>query len=224
LAASGARGNAERVGSIASVPLELVFFALTLVGVAVLHRHATVVAVTGLLITVVYKLAVAGFAEGAGWGGLAAHFGREWVGPANLFMLLVGFALMASQFERSNLPEIIPGLLPGGWTAGLILLGIVFALSAVLDNIAAAVIGAVMARHCYRGGVRVGFVAAVVAAANAGGAGSRRWRCCGRSRARGLRSWWSRCRRRASSSGDRRSTATLRPACGPTGRGWPSWP
>jgi Na+/H+ antiporter NhaD/arsenite permease-like protein len=45
-------------------------------------------------------------------------------------------------------------------------------MSAFLDNIAAAVIGGVMARHVYHGKVSVGFLAAIVASANAGGAGS----------------------------------------------------
>ncbi|HZZ35273.1 MAG TPA: hypothetical protein VFE03_06075, partial [Caulobacteraceae bacterium] len=41
-----------------------------------------------------------------------------------------------------------------------------------LDNIAAAMIGGVMARHLYQGRVSIGFLASIVAAANAGGAGS----------------------------------------------------
>ena len=52
------------------------------------------------------------------------------------------------------------------------LLAIVFVMSAFLDNIAAAVLGGVMARHVYCGRVSVGFLAAIVASANAGGAGS----------------------------------------------------
>jgi Na+/H+ antiporter NhaD/arsenite permease-like protein len=48
----------------------------------------------------------------------------------------------------------------------------VFVLSAFLDNIAGALIGATVARHVFQGGVRVGYLAAIVAAANAGGAGS----------------------------------------------------
>jgi Na+/H+ antiporter NhaD/arsenite permease-like protein len=45
-------------------------------------------------------------------------------------------------------------------------------LSSFLDNIAAAVIGGVMAKHLYRGRVSIAFLASIVAAANAGGAGS----------------------------------------------------
>ena len=52
------------------------------------------------------------------------------------------------------------------------LLAIVFVLSAFLDNIAAALIGGAMAHTLFRGRVRVGYLAAIVAASNAGGSGS----------------------------------------------------
>ncbi len=51
------------------------------------------------------------------------------------------------------------------------LLALVFVLSGFLDNIAAAMIGATVARTVYRR-VHLGFLAAIVAASNAGGAGS----------------------------------------------------
>ena len=47
-----------------------------------------------------------------------------------------------------------------------------FVLSAFLDNIAAALIGGTMARVVFRNKVHIGYLAAVVAASNAGGAGS----------------------------------------------------
>jgi len=49
---------------------------------------------------------------------------------------------------------------------------VIAVLSTFLDNIAAAMIGGVMARQLYRGRVSVGYLAAIVAASNAGGAGS----------------------------------------------------
>ncbi len=147
------------------LPVEFVLFAAVLVGVAVLHKRPLAVTLTGLAAIVAYKLVFTRF-------DLPAHFAHEWVVLANLLLLLVGFALLSSHFERSNIPEAMPAILPDNWTGGLVLLGIVFALPAVLDNIAAAVIGGVMARHVYRGEVGVGFLAAIVAAANAGGAGS----------------------------------------------------
>ena len=48
----------------------------------------------------------------------------------------------------------------------------VFVLSSFLDNIAAALIGGTMARHVFRGKVHIGYLAAIVAASNAGGSGS----------------------------------------------------
>lgn len=150
------------------VPFEFVLFALVLIGVAVLHHRPLLVTLTGLAAVLGYKLAFTGF----GADELAAHFAHEWVILANLMLLLVGFGLLSNQFEQSQLPDAMPGLLPDNWTGGLALLGIVFVLSALLDNIAAAVIGGVMARHVYQGKVGIGFLAAMVAASNAGGAGS----------------------------------------------------
>lgn len=155
-----------------SIPVEFVLFALTLLGVAIFHSRALTVALTGLATTLVYKLFVTGFREGDGLAGLAIHLGHEWVVLVNLMLLLVGFAILAHHFEESRLPHAIPRFLPMGWTGGLALLGLVFVLSAFLDNIAAAVIGGVVARHVYRGKVSIGFLASIVAAANAGGAGS----------------------------------------------------
>src|SRR6185312_2863135 len=77
-----------------------------------------------------------------------------------------------NQFELSNAPEAIPGFLPRNWMGGLCLLALIFLLSTFLDNIAGAVVGGVVARHAYHGRVSVGFLAGIVAAANAGGAGS----------------------------------------------------
>ena len=52
------------------------------------------------------------------------------------------------------------------------LLVIIFVLSSFLDNIAAALIGGTIARHVFRGKVHIGYLAAIVAASNAGGSGS----------------------------------------------------
>ncbi len=162
----------ELLGPLATIPLEFVIFGLTLAGVAVFHHQTLLVALAGLATTLIYKLIVSGFAHGPGLGGLAAHFGHEGVTLANLLLLLLGFAVLANQFERSNLPEAMPRFLPDDWKGGLVLLAMVFLLSAFLDNIAAAIIGGVVARHVYHDRVSIGFLAAIVAAANAGGAGS----------------------------------------------------
>jgi Na+/H+ antiporter NhaD/arsenite permease-like protein len=152
--------------------MEFIVFGLTLLGVAVFHGRALGVALAGLAVTI--ALRIAGSANGAEAEAheIAVHFAAEWVTLANLLLLLLGFAVLSNQFERSNLPEAIPSWLPDGWLGGLALLAIVFCLSIFLDNIAGAIIGGVMARHVYRNGVAIGFQAAIVAAANAGGAGS----------------------------------------------------
>src|SRR5262245_41981021 len=66
----------------------------------------------------------------------------------------------------------MPALLPDDWKGGAVLLAIVFVLSSFLDNIAAAIIGGTVARHVFRGKVHIGYLAAIVAASNAGGSGS----------------------------------------------------
>ena len=78
---------------------------------------------------------------------------------ANLFLLLMGFAILSRHFENSRIPDEMPAFLPDGWQGGLALLAIVFVLSSFLDNIAAALIGGTMARHVFRGKVHIGYLA-----------------------------------------------------------------
>ncbi len=155
-----------------AVLADFLLFAATLAGIAIFHRHTFAIALTGLGAIIVKKLLGEGFSEGAGLPGLFAHFAHEWVLLANLFLLLVGFALLARHFETSRIPDWMPSALPDNWTGGFMLLVAIFVTSAFLDNIAAALIGATVARHVFRDRVRVGYLAAIVAASNAGGAGS----------------------------------------------------
>jgi len=158
--------------TLLGAPIEFCLFGLTLVGVAILHKRALTVALTGLAAILAYEALVSGFPTGRGLAALGEHALHEWVILTNLMLLLVGFEVLSNQFEQSALPDHLPGVLPDSWLGGLALLGIVFVLSAFLDNIAAAVIGGVMARHLYKGRVSIGFLASIVASANAGGAGS----------------------------------------------------
>jgi Na+/H+ antiporter NhaD/arsenite permease-like protein len=96
---------------------------------------------------------------------------HEWVILSNLFLLLMGFALLSRHFERSRIPDEMPAVLPDDWKGGFVLLVIVGVLSSFLDNIAAALIGGTMARHVFQK-VHIGYLAAIVAASNAGGSGS----------------------------------------------------
>jgi Na+/H+ antiporter NhaD/arsenite permease-like protein len=158
--------------ALLGAPVEFFLFGAMLVGVAIFHRRTLEIALAGLAAILAYQGFVSGFPTGFGLGALGRHLLHEWVILTNLMLLLVGFELLSNQFEKSALPDHLPGLLPDDWTGGLALLGIVFVMSAFLDNIAAAVIGGVMARHVYKGRVSIGFLASIVACANAGGAGS----------------------------------------------------
>jgi Na+/H+ antiporter NhaD/arsenite permease-like protein len=154
------------------IPIDFILFGLTLLGLMVFHRHTLALAVAGLAVIVTYKLLVTGFHTGAGITGLALHLQHEWVVLANLFLLLIGFAILSRYFEESGIPDVMPAILPDDWRGCLMLLAIVFVLSGFLDNIASALIGGTVARHVFRNRVHIGYLAAIVAAANAGGAGS----------------------------------------------------
>lgn len=157
---------------IAGIPVDFILFALTLLGVAVFHHHTLQVALTGLATIVIYKIAVTGFKTGAGIGGFLMHMQHEWVILANLLCLLMGFALLSRHFEESRIPAIMPNYLPDDWKGGLVLLVMIFVLSSFLDNIAAAIIGGTVAMTVFGGKVHIGYIAAIVAASNAGGSGS----------------------------------------------------
>jgi Na+/H+ antiporter NhaD/arsenite permease-like protein len=158
--------------SVAGVPLDFVLFALTLAGVALFHHHTLRVAVIGLVVITAYKLLFGNFAGVPGTAGLFALLGHEWVTVANLFGLLLGFALLSKHFEESKLPALLPRFLPDDWKGGFVMLILVFVLSSFLDNIAAAMIGGTMATVLFKGRLHIGYLAAIVAASNAGGSGS----------------------------------------------------
>ncbi|HEX5476985.1 MAG TPA: citrate transporter, partial [Burkholderiales bacterium] len=154
------------------VPIDFVLFALTLAGVALFHHHTLQVALSGLAVILIYKLAFTGFKTGPGFEGLALHLAHEWVILANLLGLLLGFALLSNHFEESKVPSVLPRFLPDDWKGGFVLLLMIFVLSSFLDNIAAALIGGTVAAGVFRRKVHIGYLAAIVAASNAGGSGS----------------------------------------------------
>jgi Na+/H+ antiporter NhaD/arsenite permease-like protein len=157
---------------LAGVPVDFILFGLTLLGVALFHNNTLQVALVGLAAITLYKLGFTGFKFGSGLPGLAGHMQHEWVILANLFLLLMGFALLSRHFERSRVPEEMPRFLPDDWKGAFVLLVVVAVISSFLDNIAAALIGGTMAQKVFRGKVHIGYLAAIVAASNAGGSGS----------------------------------------------------
>jgi Na+/H+ antiporter NhaD/arsenite permease-like protein len=154
------------------IPVDFILFGLTLLGVALFHHHTLAVSLTGLAAISIYKILLTGFKFGTGLSGFALHLQHEWVILANLFLLLMGFAILSRHFEMSRIPDGMPAFLPDDWKGAFALLAVVFVMSSFLDNIAAALIGGTMARHVFSGKVHIGYLAAIVAASNAGGSGS----------------------------------------------------
>jgi Na+/H+ antiporter NhaD/arsenite permease-like protein len=147
------------------IPVEFILFGLTLIGVALFHQRNFEIALAGLLVIVAYKLI---FTELD----LSTQLAHEWHLLLNLLGLLLGFAILAKYFEDSRFPDMLPHWLPNGWKGGFVLLILIALFSTFLDNIAAAVIGGVIAKKVYRGRVSISYLVAIVAASNAGGAGS----------------------------------------------------
>ncbi|MCC7396646.1 MAG: citrate transporter [Planctomycetes bacterium] len=145
--------------------LLFVLFAATLFGIARHHKFALQIALTGLAVVVVVRLGLTEFK-------LGEHLAHEMPILLNLGGLLLGFSLLADYFERSHLPEKLTVILPPGRIGAFLLLVLVAVLSAVLDNIAAALIGGAAAITLFKRKVHIGYLAAIVAASNAGGAGS----------------------------------------------------
>ena len=145
---------------------EFVLFALTLVGVALFHKHTMWVSLTGMILIIIYKLV---FNDPAEPFNLIQHLGQEGRTLINLLGLLFGFAILSKLFEESRLPDILPNFLASGWKGAFSLLLMITVLSSFLDNIAAALIGGTIALVVFRGKVHLGYVAAIVASSNAGG-------------------------------------------------------
>jgi Na+/H+ antiporter NhaD/arsenite permease-like protein len=171
-----------KVPSVGPVRVEFIIFGLILVGVALLHKQTFWVAVTGLTVLMIFK-----FVFDPGFHFMEHVFGQstmydqlmhknlrqgEWGIVLNLMGLLLGFAILAKIFEESGVPEILPKFLPDDWRGPFLLLVFVCVISSFLDNIAAALIGGAIAIVVFKNRVHIGYIAAIVAASNAGGSGS----------------------------------------------------
>jgi Na+/H+ antiporter NhaD/arsenite permease-like protein len=174
-----AGGNVPAIGP---VRLEFIIFGLILLGVALFHKKTFQVAVTGLIVLLSFKLIF-----DPGFHLIVHLFGEnpmgdqlmdkglrqgEWGIILNLLGLLLGFAILSKIFEESGVPDVLPRFLPDDWKGPFLLLVFVFVLSSFLDNIAAALIGGTIALVVFKKKVHIGYVAAIVAASNAGGSGS----------------------------------------------------
>ena len=171
-AANAAPADGVTLIKVGGIPVDFILFALTLLGVALFHGQTLYVALAGMFTISIYKIVFTGFKFGPGVSGWISHMGHEWVILTNLLCLLMGFALLSRHFEKSHVPAILPKYLPDDWKGAFVMLIMVFVLSSFLDNIAAALIGGAMAHQLFRAKVHIGYLAAIVAASNAGGSGS----------------------------------------------------
>ena len=177
--ASAASGT---VPSIGPIRLEFIIFGLVLLGVALFHRQTFWVAVSGVTVLLIFKMTLdPAFHLGEHFIGETPFFDQildkrlragEWGILLNLLGLLLGFAVLSKIFEESGIPDILPRYLPNDWKGPFLLLVFVFILSTFLDNIAAALIGGTIALVVFKNKVHIGYIAALVAASNAGGSGS----------------------------------------------------
>lgn len=175
-------GAGTGIPSIGPIRIEFIIFGLILLGVALFHKQTFWVAVIGLSVLLTFKLIF-----DPGFNLMEHLFGNipfgeqvmdkelrqgEWGVILNLLGLLLGFALLSKIFEESGVPDILPRYLPGDWKGPFLLLVFICILSSFLDNIAAALIGGTIALVVFKNKVHIGYIAAIVAASNAGGSGS----------------------------------------------------
>ncbi len=182
LSPSGLFAATGQVPSIGPIRFEFIIFSLVLISIALFHKHTFKAALIGLSVLLVFKLIFDPSFD------IMHHlFGRtpfleqllhrnlregEWEILVNLLGLLLGFSILSKIFEQSRVPDILPNYLPDDWKGPFVLLIFVFILSSFLDNIAAALIGGTIALVVFRNRVHMGYIAALVAASNAGGSGS----------------------------------------------------
>ncbi len=166
-------------------------FVLMLVGLMIFHHHKLHIVICGfVLLSVMFMVHHQGLLP---WGHHFAEHHRQHL-LIQLSLLLPGFALAAHYFEHSGASRAIAERLDwsgakermerslGAWTGkafgwcftrDVVLLWIVYWLSTVLDNIAAAMIGGTILMALYgSGNIPFRMLVGIIGASNLGGAGS----------------------------------------------------
>ena len=171
-----------KVPSVGPVRVEFIIFALILIGVALFNKQTFKVAIIGVSALILFKFIFVShfdmFGHLFGTNSFSAQIidknmrQGEWGILLNLFGLLLGFSILAKIFKESGVPDILPDYLPDDWKGPFVLLIFVCVISSFLDNIAAALIGGTIAMVVFKNKVHIGYIAAIVAASNAGGSGS----------------------------------------------------
>ena len=172
-AGNGPGISVEMFGKAVPV-IPIMMFVSMLLGILFLHDYNVEVALGGLAALMLYNAYT-------GDAGYTPHMGEHFVHEAgsllNLGFMIAGFAVLAKTFEESKLGDAMPRWLPDDWRGGAMLICMVCVMSAFLDNIAACLIGGVVAKEVFkdrkgRTRLTVGYIAALVMASNLGGAPS----------------------------------------------------
>ena len=159
-----------------------ILFSILLICITLFSKKSFLIAIAGLFVIIVYKFSTDNsfslFHHLFGSNTFIAQIINkdirqgEWSIVINLFGLLLGFEILSGLFRESRIPVILLRYLPVGWFGPFTLLLFVFILSAFLDNIAAALIGGSLALVAFNRKVHIAYLVGIVAASNAGGAGS----------------------------------------------------
>ncbi len=144
---------------------------LMLFGINKYHEHNLRIAIAGMLTIAAVKTFGFGFKGHIGLNPLMEHLGHEWVLGANILALIFSFEVLGQYFKASLVPDWLPKILPDNWRGGFFLLLMVATGSAFLDNIASTIIGGTIAKVVFTQ-ITIGYLAGIVACANAGGAWS----------------------------------------------------
>ena len=153
------------------VLIQFAIFVSMLGFIIAFHHHSLAVSAVGTVALVAFTLYAATLGAVPAFS-LAEHLGHHGHLLFNIFALLLGFTLMAELFETSGFIPLLQRYLPSDWKGPFVLILVVFFLSIFLDNIAGAIIGAIIAKTIFDGKVHTGYLVGIVAASNAGGAGS----------------------------------------------------
>ncbi|MDI9347438.1 MAG: hypothetical protein QM538_02935 [Methylacidiphilales bacterium] len=154
-----------------TIYLQFTIFALILLGIIFYHKHSLLIATGGTVMLLCFTVA-ASYLQLIPSFSVIGHVYEHGHLLINIFALLLGFTLLAKLFETSGAVSYIHMVLPNHWIGAFLLLLIIFLLSAILDNIACAILGVVTAKIIFKDKLHLGYLVAIVGASNAGGAGS----------------------------------------------------
>ncbi len=140
-------------------------FGATLIGISLSSRHLLKITLSGFVGLCLLTLWQTPWT-------FIPHLSQGFPALLNLAGLMIGFECLAHFVSESKLSQKLPRYLPHNWLGPLGLLLITALLASLIDHIAAALIGGTIARVIFRNKIHIGYIAALVAASNAGGAGS----------------------------------------------------